>query len=345
VRTLHLRALAVTAALFVSAAVAGAGEYVSLEPDFPTVAPFSLCERSGKTITLDDLRGKVWVAHFFFRCCTQGCPQTMAGMMELQRALAGNPDVVLVSVTLDPETDTLAELGKFADEHGADPKQWLFLRSDETAVYTLVEKSFMQPARKIIGADPGQKINHSFRLMLVDKEGRIRGYIRDGREPAQVKELEEHIRFLAGGPLRVVLPRLNAFLNSTCGVLLLIGYAAIRRRLETLHKVCMLSALAVSAAFLASYLYYHFAVLHGQPTRFLGQGWVRILYFGILISHTALAVVVAPMALYTALQGLRDRRPRHVRLARWTLPLWLYVSVTGVIVYLMLYHPLPNWVE
>jgi protein SCO1/2/putative membrane protein len=318
----------VGAALFVFASVAGAGEYVAI-PDPPQVAPFSLTERSGRTVTADALRGKVWVAHFFFRCCTQGCPQTTTGMMELQRAFAGNPDVVLVSFTVDPQNDTPAELSKFAAEHGADPAQWLFLTGREDALYTLINQSFMQP---------GQKIDHSFRLMLVDREGHIQGYIRDGRDPEQIKELEARIRVMAGGPLRVVLPRLNAFLNSTCAILLLLGYAAIRGRRETLHKVCMLSALAVSALFLASYLYYHFAILHGQPTRFQGHGWVRTLYFSVLLSHTALAVVVAPMALFTAYQGLRDRRPRHVRLARWTLPLWLYVSVTGVVVYLMLYQ-------
>lgn len=323
------RLLAVSMAVLVCGGTAAAADYVSFAPHFPQVARFSLTERSGKTITRDDLRGKIWIAHFFFRCCTQGCPQTTAGMMELQRAFAGNPDVVLVSFTVDPHADTPAELGKFAHDHGADPERWLFLTGREDAIYTLIEKSFMQG---------GRKVDHSFRLMLVDRDGRIRGYIRDGRDPEQIKELEENIRMLAGGSLRAVLPRLNAVLNSTCAVLLVVGYAAIRRRFEKLHKVCMLSALAVSAVFLASYLYYHFAILHGQPTRFQGQGWVRVLYFSILLSHTALAVVVAPLALYTAYQGLRDRRPRHVRLARWTLPLWLYVSVTGVVVYAMLYH-------
>jgi len=324
-------------ATIIVAATATAGEFVPLAPKVAEVAPFSLTDRSGKVITRDDLRGKIWVAHFFFRCCNQGCPQTTAGMMELQRAFAGNPDVLLVSFTLDPESDTASELSKFAGDHGADPRQWLFLTGPENAIYTLVHRSFMQTAQKTANADPGQKIVHSFSLMLVDRNGDIRGYIRDGRDPEQIKELEEQIRVLAAGPLRVVLPALNALLNSTCALLLVLGYAAIRRRLETLHKVCMLSALAVSAVFLTSYLYYHFVVLNGQPTAFRGQGWIRPLYFTILLSHTLLAVVVAPLAPYTAYQGLRDRRPRHVRLARWTLPLWLYVSVTGVVVYVMLY--------
>ncbi|HMF15924.1 MAG TPA: DUF420 domain-containing protein [Gemmataceae bacterium] len=300
-----------------------------------------MTDRSGRTITHNDLRGKVWVAHFFFRCCTQGCPQTTASMLELQKAFAGNRHVVLVSFTLDPETDTAEELRRFANEHGADPKQWLFLTGDEKAIHTLVEKSFLQSVAKTGDADPGKKILHTFRLMVVDAQGRIRGYIEDGRDPEQVRNLEGRVRelaFLQG--LRTFLPGFNASLNGTCAVLLVLGFLAIRQRWERLHKACMLSALAVSILFLSSYLFYH-GVLGGRPTSFQAEGWVRPVYFTILMTHTILAAVVAPLALFTAYQGLRDRRPRHVRIARWTLPLWLYVSITGVVVYWMLYHLYP----
>jgi uncharacterized membrane protein YozB (DUF420 family) len=104
----------------------------------------------------------------------------------------------------------------------------------------------------------------------------------------------------------------------------------------------MLAALGVSALFLLSYLYYHFVVKGGQPTPFTGPTAVRRLYLAVLLSHTVLAVVVAPLALYTAYQGLRNRLARHVKVARWTLPIWLYVSVTGVVVYWMLYHLYPS---
>src|SRR5262249_34832733 len=142
------------------------------------------------------------------------------------------------------------------------------------------------------------------------------------------------------------LPSLNAALNTTCAVLLLAGYLAIRTRRIALHKACMLTALGVSAAFLASYLYYHFAVKSGEPTHFADRApdaprWGGLLYLMILLTHTLLAVVVAPLALFTAWQGLRDNLKRHVRIARWTLPIWLYVSVTGVVVYWMLYRLYP----
>lgn len=131
------------------------------------------------------------------------------------------------------------------------------------------------------------------------------------------------------------LPVVNATLNATSAVLLLCGYFFIRRRRITAHKVCMVSALAVSALFLLSYLYYHY---HHGSTPFPGQGWARGLYFTILISHIILAVAILPLALVTVARAWRQQFDRHVRIARWTLPIWLYVSVTGVAVYWMLYQ-------
>jgi uncharacterized membrane protein YozB (DUF420 family) len=141
-------------------------------------------------------------------------------------------------------------------------------------------------------------------------------------------------------------PGFNASLNAVSGVLLLAGYAAIRRKQVRLHMTCMLSALAVSALFLGSYLYYHVIIKEGKPTYFEDQApsapvWVRKVYLAVLGTHTVLAACTAPLALYTAYQGLRGRLRRHVRVARWTLPIWLYVSVTGVVVYWMLYRLYP----
>jgi putative membrane protein len=131
------------------------------------------------------------------------------------------------------------------------------------------------------------------------------------------------------------LPTLNAILNGSCAVLLTAGFLFIRRRNAKAHAVCMVAAFAVSIAFLASYLLYH--ALHGS-SRFPGTGWIRPVYFFILISHTALAIVLVPLALRTLYLAGKNRLAQHVRLARWTLPLWLYVSLTGVVVYWMLYR-------
>lgn len=131
------------------------------------------------------------------------------------------------------------------------------------------------------------------------------------------------------------LPALNASLNATTAVLLSAGYACIRAKRITWHRTCMLAAFATSTLFLASYLWYH---AHIGSKHFPGGGWARPVYFTILGTHTVLAAAVVPLVLVTLSRGLRNVHPQHERLARWTLPIWLYVSVTGVVVYWMLYR-------
>jgi putative membrane protein len=131
------------------------------------------------------------------------------------------------------------------------------------------------------------------------------------------------------------LPALNATLNGLSAVLLTAGYILIRRGRPDLHKRCMLAALTTSALFLTSYVIYH---VNTGSRPFPGQGAIRVVYFAILITHVILAATILPLALTTATRGLRSQFDRHVRIARWTLPLWLYVSVTGVVIYLMLYR-------
>jgi putative membrane protein len=132
-----------------------------------------------------------------------------------------------------------------------------------------------------------------------------------------------------------LLPHLNALLNATSAILLVTGYSFIRAHRITAHHNCQIAAVTTSTLFLASYLTYHY--YHGA-TSFAGQGIARPIYFTILISHTLLAVVIVPLVIVTLFRAMREDFVRHRRIARWTLPLWLYVSVTGVIVYLMLYH-------
>jgi uncharacterized membrane protein YozB (DUF420 family) len=131
------------------------------------------------------------------------------------------------------------------------------------------------------------------------------------------------------------LPTLNATLNATAALLLLLGYREIKRGRMARHRAAMLSACAASTLFLVSYVIYH-ANAGSRP--FAGQGAIRAVYFVILITHVVLAAAILPLALITLTRALRQRFDRHAALARWTLPIWLYVSVTGVIVYLMLYH-------
>jgi putative membrane protein len=131
------------------------------------------------------------------------------------------------------------------------------------------------------------------------------------------------------------LPLLNACLNATSAALLAAGWMFIRARRVTAHKTCMLSALAVSIAFLVFYVIYH-SLAGSRP--FAGVGWIRLVYLPMLVSHIVLAAAIVPLALTTVYRALQGSFARHVRIARWTLPIWLYVSVTGVLVYWMLYR-------
>lgn len=137
------------------------------------------------------------------------------------------------------------------------------------------------------------------------------------------------------------LPTLNAILNATSGILITIGFFLIRRRRIAAHRACMIGAVISSSLFLISYLVYHIGFKAGV-SRFTGTGWIRPVYFVILVSHTILAITIVPLIAVTLTRALRGRFILHRRIARWTFPMWLYVSVTGVIVYLMLYHFYPG---
>ncbi len=135
------------------------------------------------------------------------------------------------------------------------------------------------------------------------------------------------------------LPTLNAALNALATVLLIVGYALIKQRRETAHKRTMLAAFGVSVVFLVSYLTYHYTAGH---VKFAGPDYVRIPYYALLISHVLLAAAVPVLAIGTIYHGLRDQRAKHRAWARWTFPIWLYVSITGVVIYALLYHVYPS---
>ena len=141
------------------------------------------------------------------------------------------------------------------------------------------------------------------------------------------------------------LPAVNASLNGLSACFLTAGFVFIRQRKIIAHRNCMISAFCVSVIFLICYLTYHTylaVVLHRGPTRFLNPAWFRPIYLAILLTHTVLAMVIVPMILITLSRALRERFDKHKQIARWTWPLWMYVSVTGVIVYLLLYQIFPQ---
>jgi protein SCO1/2/putative membrane protein len=325
------------------------------------VPAFTLTERSGQDLSDTELRGKVWIASFVFTRCTGPCPQVTRTMERLQKELhlARRDDLRLVTFTVDPERDQPRELQNYARHFEADPKKWLFLTGKKEEIHRLLVEGFKVAVREKPAGErkPGDEFEHSTHLVVVDRDGNIRGYFW-GLAPSEggaageemfeedLGKLRETVRQLSTQPIDF--PLLNASLNGAAGVLLVLGYLAVRRRHIALHKASMLTALIVSSLFLACYLYYHFAIQHGRPTYFSERApeapsWVGKAYHVILGSHIVLATVVVPLALYVSYQGLRDRIARHVRLARWLLPVWLYVSVTGVVVYWMLYrlYPVP----
>ena len=141
------------------------------------------------------------------------------------------------------------------------------------------------------------------------------------------------------------LPAVNASLNGLSAIFLTAGFIFIRRKNITAHRNCMISAFCVSVIFLICYLTYHSylaIVLHKGPTRFLNPLWFRPIYLVILTTHTVLAMVIVPLILITLSRALRERFDKHKKIARWTWPLWMYVSLTGVLVYLLLYQIFPQ---
>ncbi|MBZ5646598.1 MAG: DUF420 domain-containing protein [Acidobacteriia bacterium] len=136
-------------------------------------------------------------------------------------------------------------------------------------------------------------------------------------------------------PDYAIFPVINASLNATSALLITTGIGLIRAGRRTAHRGVMIAAVVSSSLFLASYLYYH---AHVGSVRFTGQGWIRPVYFAILLTHTVLAAVVVPLVIVTLVRALRERFDRHKAIAKWTYPIWLYVSVTGVVIYIMLYR-------
>jgi uncharacterized membrane protein YozB (DUF420 family) len=255
-------------------------------------------------------------------------------MTALQSKL-GRSDARLVSFTVDPEHDTPEVLSAYAKAHAAG-ERWSFLTGSAAAITSLVQDSFHLPMARG-GADvPAEAaVSHSTRLALVDRAGMIRGYY-DGVDEnmnvnqAELGRLDHDLRALGSGSR---LPFVNACLNATSAFFLIVGFAFIRAGRERAHAASMLTALAVSAVFLGFYLYYH-ALYPDTPY----SGPTRALYFTILISHVSLAVPVVVLALGTAILGLRGSFARHRKWARVAFPLWVYVCVTGVAVYALLYE-------
>jgi protein SCO1/2/putative membrane protein len=297
---------------------------------------FRLTDQNGRQVTEETLGDRVWITSFIFTRCPMSCPRISAVMKGLQGKL-GKTGVKLVSVSVDPEYDTPPVLARYAKALDADPSRWLFLTGPKDDVYRLILKGFKVPVSDT--PEPGddheqaEAVSHSNRLVLVAPGGQIVGFYEAedagslSRLLADAKRLDPHSKS--------ILPTVNASLNGTCAILLVLAWCAIRRRHVKLHMGLMIASLVVATMFLTSYLTYHFQV---GSVPFRGSGPVRVLYFTILLSHTVLAATVVPLILLTVRRAYRREFHRHATIARVTFPIWLYVSITGVAVYLMLYQ-------
>ncbi|MFT7668087.1 MAG: protein SCO1/2 [Planctomycetota bacterium] len=307
--------------------------------DFGQVADFKLTERRGNEISAKDLLGEPWIAGFIFTRCATVCPALTQELAHVHAALEGL-DAKVVAFTVDPEHDTAEVLSAYAANfEGGIADNWLFLRGDEERTYDLIRSSFMLGIERVDDVDPGLSVSHSSMLCAVDSLGKIRGYY-DGTNAEGVQAAIGRMRFLAGAPRQVsILPTFNAFLNGSAAILLVLGIIAIKAGKRKRHAILMRAAFAVSAAFLISYVYYHTTVIpaQGGPIRFAGEGAAKVAYLILLTTHVIGAVINLPMVLRTLWLASAERWEDHKWWAKMTFPLWLYVSVTGVVVYLVLY--------
>ncbi len=319
-----------------------------------------LVERSGRKVSEADFADRVCIVSFIFTRCQLSCPRISSLMKSLQPALEGS-DVLLVSLSVDPEHDTPEVLAGYARGFEADPKRWWFLTGSRPLIYDLIQRRFKLSVMQNPAPEADSKaeaIAHSDRLALVD-HGRVVGLF-DSNEPAALGTLIEQAKRRALPGWIRALPTVNASLNALCALFLMAGWSLIRSRAAAPgfpagsdakalvsaavhqltrvggHIACMVLAVLTSAIFLGFYLLYHY---YAGSMPFRGQGPIRWLYFTVLISHTLLATLgVVPLVFLTLLRALQRDFSRHRLIAATTFPIWVYVSVTGVLIYLMLYH-------
>lgn len=363
--------------------------FVQLSPDEAPivwdakhVGEFQLVDQWGDPVTRESLLGTPWVANFVFARCVTHCPMMSRKIMELNQELADVP-VRFVTITVDPEHDTVPLMKEFSDTWNATKDRWLFCTGEPAQVWNLIRKGFKVAAWENVGTKklPGMEFAHTNQLVHVDKDGVIQGRY-DSGAAFEVEVLKKVLKGQIQTPVKyrpatldaegnaVVqkenpldklpewakrLPATNAMLNSFSTLLLLMGFFAAKAGKFRLHKRLMLTAFLVSIVFLVCYLtshwaLHHYAGLRGRP--FNGTGIIRPVYFSILISHVILAAMVPVLAIITIRNGLKaypdnatpeqlaalghERRVHH-RWAKVTFPVWLYVSVTGVVIYFMLY--------
>lgn len=343
---------------------------------FNLAAPhITLTDQNGKPFDSDTLRGQLWALDFIFTNCPGPCPIMTGNLRSLQEAIGPSDDIHFVSVTCDPWRDDPATLKKYAESYGADLDHWSFVTGEfaeiqkyagelllttENPRHAAEEQASGDAEKDESGEAPRPDgdgvphtgpIVHSTRIALIDRTGMVHDwYI--GTDPDDMKRLVADVRSLtvarmagaAESSVLAMMPRVNASLNGLAAVLLLIGRWLIHKGRKAAHRRTMVAAFFTSVIFLVCYLAYHW--MRRQATGAAHSTWevdglIRWVYYFILITHVVLAATVPFLAIRTLWLAAAGRFDAHRRLARVTWPIWMYVSVTGVIVYLMLYQLQP----
>lgn len=340
-------------------------------PSFNLAAPhIMLTDQNGRPFDSESLRGKIWAVDFIFTNCAGPCPIMTTNLRSLQAAIGPSDEIHFVSVTCDPWRDDAATLKTYAESYEADLSQWSFVTGDfaevqkyagqllltaenphqaaEARAQGEVDGAPLDDVETPVGGgeSPSGPIVHSTRIALIDRAGMVHDWY-VGTDPDDMKRLIADVRTLTAADTAVsgvsadvsVLPLVNACLNALAAALLLIGRLLIRRGNRIAHQRVMIAAFLASVAFLVSYIAYHW--MRRQATGVAHTPWtvdgaIRWIYYFILITHVILAATVPFLAVRTLYLATAGRFDAHRRLARITWPIWMYVSVTGVIVYLML---------
>jgi uncharacterized membrane protein YozB (DUF420 family)/cytochrome oxidase Cu insertion factor (SCO1/SenC/PrrC family) len=306
-------------------------------PSYGNVPDFTLTDAAGKPFTAAQLDGHVTVLDFIFTSCPEVCPRMTSEMARLQKWVVDRGGAVkLVSVSVDPAHDTPEKLRAFAQQFGARDGVWTFATGSQQTIEDAVVRGFKIAVQKSDDDTDPFGIVHGTRFVLVDGTRQIRGYY-DPTDADSMTRLRNDAVELGGGneALGAKLALLNAILNGTSALLLLAGFLAIRKRRIDLHWRFMVGAFTVSSLFLVSYLV---RVYISGTHRYPGGGLGKVIYLVVLASHMLLAVAVPPLALRTFYLAIKKRFAEHRKIVRFAWPIWMYVSVTGVVVYLMLYH-------
>jgi protein SCO1/2/putative membrane protein len=308
--------------------------------DLPILYPapaFKLTDQDGRSVSLDDLKGKTWVVDFIFTRCPGPCPLMTRKMVQLATVVK-SPDVRFVSISVDPLHDKPAVLRQYAREQKATDPRIILLTGEGKEIYRLVQSGFKLTAEPASQTSP---ILHDLHFLLADPAGNVRGAY-DSGDPAQLDRLVADANKLANPNARLIarFPALNASLNATAGILLCIAMMFIKANRVRSHAACMIAAVVASTLFLGCYVTFH--IMKGGVVTKFPDNAVRPFYLFILTSHTILAVATVPLVFVTLSRAWRRQWDRHRRVATPTFWIWLYVSFTGVLVYWMLYQLAPR---